>query len=144
MLMSSLCTSFVTLSFLTSVYFRPSFKLNICVLILEEFLKRHKFVDIFQEQSALNKDADLPMYNWRSDGRVLLWDTMITEMAALPDKMANKLKSETRYIHWPVSSHLSNFMTVFFACFTALFPIEVKLIKCLFLIANLNTFFNSN
>lgn len=73
----------------------PSFKLNKCILVLEEFLKKHKFVEIFDEQSALNKDRDTPMYNWRSDGRVVLWDTIISEMASLPDKMANKLKSET-------------------------------------------------
>ncbi|XP_053386091.1 telomere length regulation protein TEL2 homolog [Mercenaria mercenaria] len=79
----------------------PSFKLNKCVIILEEFLKKHKFVDIFREQSALNKDRDTPMYNWRSDGRVLLWDSIITEMASLPDKMANKLRSETSDIFLP-------------------------------------------
>ncbi|XP_060555016.1 telomere length regulation protein TEL2 homolog isoform X2 [Ruditapes philippinarum] len=79
----------------------PSFKLNKCVIILEQFLKKHKLVDILCEQSALNKDRDLPMYNWRSDGRVLLWDTIITEIASLPDKLANKLKSETSDIFLP-------------------------------------------
>ncbi|KAL4239491.1 TEL2 [Mactra antiquata] len=71
------------------------FKLNKTVLIIEEFLKRHKLVAILCDQSALYKDEDLPMFNWRSDGRVLLWDTLVTEIASLPDKMSNKLKSET-------------------------------------------------
>ena len=55
-------------------------------------------MEILCEQSALNKDRDMPMYNWRSDGRVLLWDTIVTEIASLPDKLANKLKSETRSV----------------------------------------------
>lgn len=99
-----LCGSFED-TFLVTTYAiyntGPSFKLNKCVHILEEFLKVHRFVDIFIEQSALKKDPELPMYNWRSDGRTLLWDSLVTEMASLPDKMANKLKSETSDIFKP-------------------------------------------
>lgn len=78
----------------------PSFKLNKCVHILEEFLKHHKLVEVLCEQSALGKDPDVPMYNWRNE-QVLLWESLINEIAALPDKMANKLKTETSDIFKP-------------------------------------------
>ena len=72
------------------------FKLNRCVLLLEEFLSQHRLGIILTEQSGLNKDNDTSILIWSRDGRVLQWDSLVTEMAALPDKMANKLRSENR------------------------------------------------
>ena len=74
------------------------FKLNRCVLLLEEFLLQHRLAVILVEQSAINKDNDTSIVTWSADGRTQQWDALVGEMAALPDKMANKLKSENRYI----------------------------------------------
>ena len=72
------------------------FKLNRCVLLLEEFLSQHRLGVILTEQSGLNKDNDTSIIIWSNDGRAQQWNALVTEMAALPDKMANKLKSENR------------------------------------------------
>jgi len=59
-------------------------------------LRQRKIGSILQEQSAIYKPSNVPMYDWRHDGRALLWEPLITEMVSMPDKMANKLKSEVR------------------------------------------------
>ena len=71
-------------------------KLNRCIMLLEEFLLQHRLGVILTEQSAINKDNDTSIVLWTADGRTQQWDTLVAEMAALPDKMANKLKTENR------------------------------------------------
>ena len=86
-----------TLKNFVGIFHSPGFKLNRCVLLLEEFLLQHKVAVILIQQSAISKGNDTSILTWRSDGRVQQWDSLVGEMAALPDKMANKLKSENRY-----------------------------------------------
>lgn len=77
------------------------FKLNRCVLLLEEFLSQHRLGIILTEQSGLNKGNDTSIHIWSRDGRALQWDSLVTEMAALPDKMANKLRNENSELFLP-------------------------------------------
>ena len=87
-------TNYVKYIICYETHFSPGYKLNKCVLILEQFLTKHYYVEILQEQTGLNKDKDIALVQWKEDGRAFLWDSLILEMGALPDKMASKLKTE--------------------------------------------------
>ncbi|WAQ97137.1 TELO2-like protein [Mya arenaria] len=76
----------------------PGYKLNKCILLLEEFLKAHKVASILFEQSGLNKVTSCSMFEWKRQGRMLQWESMIVELASVPEKMANKLKTEVSEI----------------------------------------------
>ncbi|XP_052264514.1 telomere length regulation protein TEL2 homolog isoform X2 [Dreissena polymorpha] len=79
----------------------PSYQLNKSIAILEEFLRQHKIATILQEQSGLLRPSTCYLYEWKSEGRTLLWESLVSEIASIPDKMANKLKTEISDIFHP-------------------------------------------
>ncbi|XP_072168073.1 telomere length regulation protein TEL2 homolog [Diadema setosum] len=76
----------------------PSFKQKKCALLLEEFFKHHQLREMLIELCGV-----LPLPGSRDSKSVTLqtqWDQVMTLLVTLPDRMANKCKTEcSAYFH---------------------------------------------
>ncbi|XP_052068348.1 telomere length regulation protein TEL2 homolog isoform X1 [Mytilus californianus] len=71
--------------------FRPSYRLNKCVSLLEEFLSSHVLCKIFKQQCSVTSQAE----------QTYVWDELINAITSLPDKTANKLQSQNSELFYP-------------------------------------------
>ncbi|CAC5384187.1 TELO2 [Mytilus coruscus] len=71
--------------------FRPSYRLNKCVSLLEEFLSSHVLCKIFKQQCSVTSQVE----------QTYVWDELINAITSLPDKTANKLQSQNSELFYP-------------------------------------------
>ena len=68
--------------------FRPSYRLNKCITLLEKFIQGHGISRILGDFSQSNKP----------DHTESLRETIVLLISTLPERAANKLQREIRYI----------------------------------------------
>ncbi|XP_078610925.1 telomere length regulation protein TEL2 homolog [Branchiostoma floridae x Branchiostoma japonicum] len=79
----------------------PSYKQDKCVSLLEQFLTQNKLTSMFWEQCNTIATGHMIQTN-QSDSRRqprvhnALWEELVTMLATLPDRMANKLQQRNR------------------------------------------------
>ncbi|XP_035695718.1 telomere length regulation protein TEL2 homolog [Branchiostoma floridae] len=79
----------------------PSYKQDKCVSLLEQFLTQNKMTSMFWEQCNTIATGHMIQTN-QSDSRRqprvhnALWEELVTILATLPDRMANKLQQRNR------------------------------------------------
>ncbi|CAH1794474.1 unnamed protein product [Owenia fusiformis] len=86
----------------------PSYKLNKCVSLLEQFISGENLIDMMWQQCDGAKGPADPY-------RYSQWEELVTLMATLPERITNKLKNETNEMFFPQHyvPHLTNqIMTV--------------------------------
>ncbi|XP_071129254.1 telomere length regulation protein TEL2 homolog [Mytilus edulis] len=71
--------------------FRPSYRLNKCVSLLEEFLSSHVLCKILKQQCSITSQVE----------QTYVWDELINALTSLPDKTANKLQSQNSELFYP-------------------------------------------
>ncbi|VDH97123.1 telomere length regulation protein [Mytilus galloprovincialis] len=71
--------------------FRPSYRLNKCVSLLEEFLSSHVLCKILKQQCSVTSQVE----------QTYVWDELINAVTSLPDKTANKLQSQNSELFYP-------------------------------------------
>ncbi|XP_019614790.1 PREDICTED: telomere length regulation protein TEL2 homolog [Branchiostoma belcheri] len=86
----------------------PSYKQDKCVSLLEQFLTQNKLTDMFWEQCSNLATGHMIQTNQsensnRRQPRVhnALWEELVTILATIPDRMANKLQHRNRAAFYP-------------------------------------------